>query len=66
MYPDLDHSGEAPDGVSSLLAEIQIGIVGPLCWSPGSRPQHIVSDRVKAVTAPSFFRAGSSILMFIA
>ena len=29
-------------------------VVGPRCWPPGSRPQHLVPDRGKVVTAPIF------------
>ena len=44
----LGHPGEAPDGVRSVLHEIQIG--RPLYL----QPQHIVLDRGEVVTAPIF------------
>ena len=58
----LVHSGEAPDGVMSLLAVIWIDLRFSLL-APGLDHQHVVLDRGKVVTA--LFRKGHSILMWI-
>ena len=47
----LGHSGK----LQMALGAYQPGfglVIGPRCWPPGSRPQHIVPDRGEVVTAP--------------